>query len=55
VFRDGMNGGGGAFIEERWRWNGSSQNIRVQPRNLTLQETQQLIAELSAEKAEVGK
>jgi hypothetical protein len=48
VFYDGMNGGGGACIEERWRWNGSSQNLRVQPRNLTLQETRQLIAELSA-------
>ena len=49
VFYDGMNGSGGAFIEERWRWNGSSQNLRVQPRNLTLQETRQLIAELSAQ------
>ena len=48
VFYDGMNGGGGACVEERWRWNGSSQNLRVQPRNLTLEDTRQLIAELSA-------
>lgn len=48
VFHEGTNGGGGAYIEERWRWNGSSQNLRIQPRNLTLQETRQLIAELSA-------
>ena len=47
VFRDGMNGSGGANIEERWRWNGSEQNLRVQPRNLTLAETRQLILELT--------
>lgn len=46
VFYDGMNGGGGACVEERWRWNGSSQNLRVQPRNLSLFETRELIAEL---------
>lgn len=46
VFADGMNGGGGACIEERWRWNGSDENLRVQPRNLSLQETRKLIAEL---------
>lgn len=51
VFYDGMNGGGGACIEERWRWNGSTQNIRVQPRNLTLQETVDLVEQLhSAER-----
>lgn len=47
VFHDGMNGGGGACVEERWRWNGSSQNLRVQPRNLSLFETRELIAELA--------
>lgn len=46
IFHDGMNGGGGAFIEERWRWNGSDQNMRVQPRNLSLFETRQLLSEL---------
>jgi hypothetical protein len=52
VFYDGFNGGGGACIEERWRWNGSSQNLRVQPRNLSLQETRQLIVELSGKLVE---
>ena len=48
VFADGMNGGGGACIEERWRWNGSSQTIRRQPRNLTYAETVELRSDLSA-------
>lgn len=48
VFANGMNGGGGACIEERWRWNGSSQNMRTQPRNLSLDETRELIGELCA-------
>ena len=47
VFYDGMNGGGGAIVQERWRWNGSSENIRVQTRNLTLIQTQELIEELT--------
>ena len=47
-FYDGMNGAGGAYIEERWRWNGSDQNLRVQPRNFSLTETRKLIAELVA-------
>lgn len=46
VFCDGVNGGGGACIEERWRWNGSLQNIRIQPRNLTFEQTRELIKEL---------
>ncbi len=48
VFHDGMNGGGGACVEERWRWNGSSQTMCVVSRNLSLQETRQLLEELAA-------
>jgi hypothetical protein len=48
TFYDGMNGGGGACITELWRWNGSSQNMRQQPRNLSLEETRRLIGELVA-------
>ena len=51
VFADGMNGGGGACIEERWRWNGSSQTMRRQPRNLTCAETVELLSDLSANSA----
>jgi len=46
VFTDGMNGGGGAHVTELWRWNGSRETLRRQPRNLTLMETRELIAEL---------
>jgi hypothetical protein len=46
VFLDGMNGGGGACIEERWRWNGSSQNIRCEYRNLSFHQTQELIEQI---------
>lgn len=42
----GFNGTGGANIEERWRWNGSSENLRKEYRNLTLDETRQLLSEL---------
>lgn len=42
----GMHGGGGAVIEERWRWNESKQNIRTQFRALTPLETNQLIKEI---------
>lgn len=45
-FYDGMNGGGGACIEELWRWNGCKDTLRRQPRNLSLDETRQLIREL---------
>lgn len=48
VFADGMNGGGGACITEMWRWNGSRETLRRQPRNLTLQETRELIADIVA-------
>jgi len=46
VFANGMNGGGGACITELWRWNGDPQNIREDPRNLTLVQTRELIQEL---------
>ena len=34
------------LLEERWRWNGSTQNMRVQPRNITFQETVELVEQL---------
>lgn len=46
VFHDGMNGAGGAYITELWRWNNSFNNLRVINRNLTLTETRQLLSEL---------
>ena len=46
VFQNGMNGGGGACVREIWRWNNSSQNMREVPRNLTHDETADLLREL---------
>ena len=46
VFCNGFNGGGGACITERWRWNGSSENLRVQPRNMTYTETMDLVNQI---------
>ena len=47
IFADGFNGGGGACIREIWRWNNSLQNMRDQPRNLTMMETIELVKELN--------
>lgn len=44
----GTNGGGGANVEERWRWNSSSETMRTQSRNLTIQQTNQLIEEIES-------
>jgi len=48
VFANGINGGGGACIEERWRWNKSNQTIRRQPRNLTCEETVAMINQIKS-------
>ena len=43
---DGFNGGGGLWIEELWRWNGSLETLQRQPRTLSLEDSQKLIAEI---------
>lgn len=46
VFHNGFHGGGGACITERWRWNGSSENIRQDPKNLSYEDTIALVTRL---------
>ena len=50
VEASGFNGAGGYWIEERWRWNGSSETIRAQIRTLSAEETCQIEAEVFATK-----
>ncbi len=38
----GMNGVGGYWLYERWRWNGSSHNIRNEIRTLSYEESRRL-------------
>ena len=42
VIIDGFNGSGGYWLRERWRWNGSSQNIREEIKTLSLEESQEV-------------
>jgi len=44
----GLNGGGGAWIIERWRWNGSAETLRCQPASLSLEKTKKLIDEIKS-------
>ena len=44
----GFNGGGGAWIVERWRWNGSAETIRYQPDSLSWEKTKALISEIKS-------
>ena len=39
----GLNGGGGAWIIEKWRWNGSTENIRTDIKSLPFEETMKII------------
>ena len=39
----GFNGVGGVWLVERWRWNGSDQTMREQPRTLSLDESREVI------------
>ncbi len=43
---DGLNGAGGAWLREKWRWNGSQQTIYNQPRSLSYQETAEIIEQI---------
>lgn len=50
-FHDGMNGGGGAYVYIVWRQNGDnglSEVLRTDHKNMSLQETRDLISELVA-------
>ena len=38
----GLNGGGGYWIEENWRWNGSGETIRCEIKSLTADESREL-------------
>lgn len=39
----GFNGAGGVWLTERWRWNGSAQTMREQPRSLRLTESLEVV------------
>lgn len=47
VFANGFHGGGGACVEERWRWNDSQQTIWREYRNLSHDETVEMIAAIN--------
>lgn len=42
----GLNGAGGAWIKEKWRWNGSAQTVREDIRSLGHAETMKIIEEI---------
>ncbi len=42
----GINGVGGLWLEEHWRWNGSSETIRSQTRTLSREETRDLVQQV---------
>lgn len=42
----GLNGGGGLWLEERWRWNGSQQWLPGQVRSLSAADTLALMNEI---------
>lgn len=42
----GLNGSGGIWLIERWRWNGSSQNIREHIRTLKFEKSQEIIQQV---------
>lgn len=44
----GLNGLGGCWVVELWRWNSSSEVIREQARSLSSQETQDLAIDFEA-------
>ena len=44
----GLNGAGGVWLAERWRWNGSSETIREQIKTLSYEDTVKLIDEIKA-------
>jgi len=42
IILDGLNGSGGYWLRENWRWNGSLQNIRTEVRTLPYDESKQI-------------
>ena len=42
----GLNGGGGAWLVERWRWNGSSETIHEHIKSLSYEETRKITEEI---------
>ena len=46
---DGYNGVGGYWLVERWRWNGSSETLKVQPRTISYDESALITAQILAE------
>ena len=51
----GWNGLGGLWIEERWRWNGSTQTMRTEIRTLTPEATQAVFDEIPGLRLAVSK
>lgn len=39
---DGLNGSGGYWLKEHWRWNGDSEDVRTELRTLNPEESQSL-------------
>jgi len=46
----GFNGAGGLWLKERWRWNGSDENIREEIRTLSAGETLALLSQIDDER-----
>jgi len=44
----GLNGTGGAWLKEKWRWNGSEQVMHATIRTLSFEDTEKLISEIRA-------
>jgi len=44
----GLNGGGGVWIKEKWRWNGSKETIREDIKTLGYEETTELISKIKS-------
>lgn len=44
----GLNGSGGAWLIEKWRWNGSTQNIRNDIKTLSYEKTIKIITDIQA-------
>lgn len=50
----GLNGSCGAWLKEKWRWNGNPQVVREDIRTLSFEDTEKLIEEIKAHNTEVS-
>jgi len=44
----GLNGSGGAWLKEKWRWNGSSQTMREDIKTLSYEETEAIVRDIKS-------